>query len=68
VIVAAQAPSVSSQLTPLQPGDAVYAINGKLVPDLASFRAAIKSFVPGDAVAFEVERAGRMALLELEWE
>jgi serine protease Do len=68
VIVAAQAPSVSSQLTPLQPGDAVYAINGKLIPDLAAFRAAIKSFVPGDAVAFEVERAGRMALLELEWE
>ena len=68
VIVAARAPSVSSQQTPLQQGDVVYAINGKLVPDLAAFRAAMASFQPGDAVVFEVERPGKMALLEFEWE
>ena len=68
VIVAARAPSVSSQQTPLQPGDVVYAINGKLIPDLASFRTAMGSFQPGDAVVFEVERPGKMALLEFEWE
>ncbi|MBI2684846.1 MAG: trypsin-like peptidase domain-containing protein [Acidobacteria bacterium] len=68
VIVAARAPSVSSQQTPLQQGDVVYAINGKLIPDLTSFRAAMGSFQPGDAVVFEVERPGKVALLEFEWE
>jgi serine protease Do len=68
VIVAAQSPSVSSQQTPLQQGDVVYAINGKLIPDLTAFRAAMGSFQPGDAVVFEVERPGRTALVEFEWE
>jgi serine protease Do len=68
VVVAARAPSVSSQQTPLQQGDVVYAINGKLIPDLTSFRAAMASFQPGDAVVFEVERPGKLALLEFEWE
>jgi serine protease Do len=68
VIVAARAPSVSSQQTPLQQGDVVYAINGKLIPDLTSFRAAMASFQPGDAVVFEVERPGKLALVEFEWE
>jgi len=68
VIVAAMAPSVSSQQTPLQQGDVVYAINGKLIPDLVSFRSAMASFKPGDAVVFEVERPGKIALLEFEWE
>ena len=68
VIVAARAPSVSSQQTPLQQGDVVYAINGKLIPDLTSFRAAMTSFKPGDPVVFEVERPGKVALLEFEWE
>lgn len=68
VIVAAQSPSVSSQQTPLQPGDVIYAINGKLIPDLVSFRAAMESFKPGDAVVFEGERAGKAVFLEFEWE
>jgi serine protease Do len=68
VVVAARAPSVSSQQTPLQQGDVVYAINGKLIPDLSAFRAAMGSFQPGDAVVFEVERPGKLALLEFEWE
>jgi len=68
VIVAARAPSVSSQQTLLQQGDVVYAINGKLIPDLTSFRAAMASFQPGDAVVFEVERPGKLALVEFEWE
>ena len=68
VIVAARSPSVSSQQTPLQQGDVVYAINGKLIPDLTSFRAAMASFQPGDAVVFEVERPGKVALVEFEWE
>ena len=68
VIVAARAPSVSSQQTPLQQGDVVYAINGKLIPDLTSFRSAMASFQPGDALVFEVERPGRVALVEFEWE
>lgn len=68
VIVAARAPSVSSQQTPLQQGDVVYAINGKLIPDLTAFRAAMGSFQPGDAVVFEVERPGKIALVEFEWE
>jgi serine protease Do len=68
VIVAARSPSVSSQQTPLQQGDVVYAINGKLIPDLTSFRHAMASFQPGDAVVFEVERPGKLALIEFEWE
>jgi len=68
VIVAAQSPSVSSQQTPLQQGDVVYAINGKIIPDLVAFRSAIASFRPGDAVVFEVERPGKLALVEFEWE
>lgn len=68
VIVAAMAPSVSSQQTPLRQGDVVYAINGKLIPDLTSFRSAMASFQPGDSVVFEVERPGKVALVEFEWE
>jgi len=68
VIVAARAPSVSSQQTPLQQGDVIHAINGKLVPDLTSFRSAMASFQPGDSVVFEVERPGKMVLVEFEWE
>jgi S1-C subfamily serine protease len=68
VVIAARAPSVSSQQTPLQQGDVVYAINGKLIPDLTSFRAAVGSFKAGDPVVFEVERPGRTQLLEFEWE
>ncbi|HEU0121316.1 MAG TPA: trypsin-like peptidase domain-containing protein [Bryobacteraceae bacterium] len=68
VIIAARAPSVSSQQTPLQQGDVVYAINGKLIPDLKTFRNAMAGFQPGDAVIFEVERPGKLSLVEFEWE
>jgi S1-C subfamily serine protease len=52
-----------SQQGRLQPGDVIYAINGKPVDTLADLNAAASALKPGTAAVLHIERAGTLMYL-----
>ena len=48
------------------PGDVIYTINDSKVDGLASLKAAVQSFKPGESIAVQIERLGQLQYLVVE--
>ena len=66
VIVAARAESTAE--TALEPGDVIHGLNGTSIDSLEGLRAALKALKPGDAVALQLERDGKLMYLSFDLE
>ena len=49
-----------------QSGDVLYAINREAVKDVAALRALVKKLKPGEAVAVQIERQGKLRFISFE--
>jgi S1-C subfamily serine protease len=54
--------------TGLQPGDVIYSINLDLVATVEALRKKVSEFKPGDEVAMQIERSGRLMFVTIEIE
>lgn len=68
VVVAARAEGVPLEEDGLQPGDAIYAVNGEPVRTLAELRGVLADLGSGAAGVFHVDRRGRLMFVALEFE
>jgi serine protease Do len=68
VVVAAATEDGPRWAEPPEPGDVIYAVNGRLVRQVGELRAAVEAMKPGDAVVLQVERQGRLVYLSAELE
>lgn len=63
-VVASVSPDTPySQQGRLQPGDAIYVLNGKTITGLADLKAAVAGLKPGAAAVIQIEREGRLMYL-----
>jgi serine protease Do len=65
VLVARLAMTTSGPSGDLLPGDIIYEINRQPVSTLAELRELVEKQTPGNAVALQVERAGRIRYIEM---
>jgi serine protease Do len=54
--------------TGLQPGDVIYSVNQSPVATVEALRKKVKEFKPGDEVAMQIERSGRLMFVSIEIE
>jgi serine protease Do len=54
--------------TGLQPGDVIYSVNTAPVSSVAALRKKVDEFKPGDEVAMQIERSGRLMYVSIEIE
>ena len=54
--------------TGLQPGDVIYSVNQSPVATVAALRKKVDQFKPGDEVAMQIERSGRLMFVSIEIE
>ena len=54
--------------TGLQPGDVIYSVNQAPVATVAALRKKVDEFKPGDEVAMQIERSGRLMFVSIEIE
>lgn len=54
--------------TGLQPGDVIYSVNQAPVGTVEALRKQVNEFKPGDEVAMQIERAGRLMFVSIEIE
>jgi serine protease Do len=66
VVVAARTLEGTSNNVGLQPGDVIHAVNRKPVESLEGLRQTIQAIRPGEPVALQVERQGRLTFLAFE--
>jgi serine protease Do len=66
VVVLADTATTASSRSGLKAGDVVRAINRTQVASIAELRAAIDKLEPGDSVALQIERAGKLQYLAFE--
>lgn len=67
VLVAAKAAGAAMD-TELHVGDVIHSVNGAAVVSLGDLRAALSRLKPGDAVAMQLEREGKLMYLAFELE
>jgi serine protease Do len=67
VLVAARAAEAGID-TGLESGDLIHAVNGTAIKTIKELRAALASLKPGDPVALQIEREGRLSFLAFELE
>ena len=63
IVASVSAESPYSQQGRLQPGDAIYAVNGKTITGLADLKAAAGELKPGSAAVVQLERESRLMYL-----
>jgi serine protease Do len=68
IVVAARAGDSKYEGDSLQPGDAIYAVNGAPVTSIAALRNALNGLKETDPLVLQVERDGRLIFLTLEIE
>jgi serine protease Do len=68
VLVAARSGNDPGTEEDLQPGDAIYAINGVSVRGLAELRSAVGRPAPGSSLVLQVERRGQLLYVVVELE
>jgi serine protease Do len=68
VVVVGRAADLFGPDIGLGQGDVIHAINNRPVDTVDNLRSALKQFKPGDAVALQIERAGRLQFLAFEVE
>ena len=54
--------------TGLQPGDVIYSLNQAPVSTVEALRKKVDEFKPGDEVAMQIERSGRLIFVSIEIE
>ena len=54
--------------TGLQPGDVIYSVNRAPVATVEALRKKVDEFKPGDEVAMQIERSGRLMFVSIEIE
>jgi serine protease Do len=54
--------------TGLQPGDVIYSVNQSPVATVEALRKKVNEFKPGDEVAMQIERSGRLMFVSIEIE
>lgn len=65
VIVAARTQGNSGSSGP-QPGDVIYAVNGKHVDDVAALRAALQALKPDQPLVLQVQRQDQLSFMVLD--
>jgi serine protease Do len=63
IVAAVSADSPYSQQGRLQPGDAIYALNGRAIAGIADLKAAVAALKPGSATVLQIERESRLMYL-----
>ncbi len=68
VVVVARTAQISGPVTGLTTGDVIYAVNRHLIGSLDSLHRAVAELKPGDSVALQIEREGKLQWLTFEME
>jgi serine protease Do len=68
VVASVSAASPYSQQGRLEPGDVIYALNGRMVGTIADLKAALATLQPGQAAALQIERDGTLMFLTFRLE
>ena len=68
VVVGARIQDAGSTETGLRAGDVIRSLNRKPIDSLETLRQSIRALKPGDAVALQIERDGKLAYLAFEME
>jgi len=68
VVVAAGSTTDLSSGTGLQPGDVIYSVNGAPVGTVDALKSKLAEFKPGDSIAMQIERSGRLMFVPIELE
>jgi S1-C subfamily serine protease len=63
IVAAVSADSPYSQQGRLQPGDAIYALNGRSIEGVSDLRTAVATLKPGSAAVLQIERESRLMYL-----
>jgi serine protease Do len=66
VVVASRVQTAQSADTALQPGDAIYAVNGNFIHNVNDLKAALAKFKTDDAVALLVERDSSLQFISFQ--
>jgi len=66
VLVAAREADGPALEDNFQSGDVVYALNRQPVKDVAGLRTLVKKLKPGDPIAVQIERAGKLRFVSFE--
>lgn len=66
VLVAARAANAPFETDALEPGDVIHSVNGQAINKVSELRDAITALGTGDAVVFQVERAGQLQFISFE--
>ena len=68
VVAAGSSPTDLTSGTGLQPGDVIYSVNQAPVATVDALRKKVGEFKPGDEVAMQIERSGRLMFVSIEIE
>jgi serine protease Do len=68
IVAAVSAESPYSQQGRLQPGDAIYSLNGSTIAGIADLKTAVASLKPGTAAVLQIERESRLMYLSFRVE
>lgn len=68
VVAAGSSPTDLTTGTGLQPGDVIYSVNKAPVGTVEALRKKVEQFKPGDEVAMQIERSGRLMYVAVEIE
>jgi serine protease Do len=68
VVAAGSSPTDLTSGTGLQPGDVIYSVNQAPVGTVEALRKKVSEFKPGDEVAMQIERSGRLMFVSIEIE
>lgn len=68
VVASVSSAAPFSQQGRLQPGDAIYTLNGKLVESVADLNNALSALEPGSATVLQIERGGTLMYLAFRLE
>jgi S1-C subfamily serine protease len=63
IVAAVSAEAPYSQQGRLQPGDAIYALNGHAISSIADLKSAVSTLKPGSAAVLQIERESRLMYL-----
>jgi len=68
VVVAAGSTTDLNSGTGLKPGDVIYSVNGEPVSTVEVLKKRLDEFKPGDSIAMQIERSGRLMFVSVELE
>jgi serine protease Do len=68
VVVAAGSTTDLNSGTGLQPGDVIYSVNSEPVSTVEVLKKRLDEFKPGDSIAMQIERSGRLMFVSVELE